>query len=89
MCLFRLIGERGKGPKVNPVCNGVLASQLRSASWRKSRYSNPSGNCVEMAQLSAGTIAVRDSWCPGGPALVFTRAAWEEFLHRLRDDRLG
>lgn len=89
MCLFRLIGERGRGSKVNPAYDGVRASQLRSASWRKSRYSNPSGNCVEMAQLSAGTIAVRDSWCADGPALVFTRAAWEAFLHRLRDDRLG
>jgi hypothetical protein len=60
--------------------NGVEASQLHGAAWRKSRYSNPSGNCVEAAQLPAGAVAVRNSRFPDGPALVFTGAEWEAFL---------
>jgi hypothetical protein len=30
---------------------------LRCAAWRKSRYSNPSGDCVEFARLPARTVA--------------------------------
>lgn len=41
--------------------------------WQKSRRSNPSGNCVEMAALPGGEeIAVRNSRDPQGPVLVYT-----------------
>jgi hypothetical protein len=62
-----------------------LPAQLRAAKWRKSRHSNPSGNCVEMARLPGEQVAVRDSHLPDGPALLFTRVAWERFLHGLRE----
>ena len=62
----------------------LLSAQLRAAKWRKSRHSNPSGNCVEMARLPGERVAVRDSHRPDGPALLFTQAAWERFLHGLR-----
>jgi hypothetical protein len=65
--------------------NGVQASQLPNVVWRKSRHSNPSGNCVETAQLPAGAVAVRNSRDPNGPALVFTRAEWDAFLLGARD----
>jgi hypothetical protein len=65
---------------MNVAYNGVQASLLQSAAWRKSQYSNPSGNCVEAAQLPAGAVAVRNSRYPDGPALIFTRAEWEAFL---------
>jgi hypothetical protein len=70
---------------VDVAFNGVQASRLRTVAWRKSRYSNPSGNCVEAAQLPAGGVAVRNSRYPDGPALVFTRAEWEAFLLGARD----
>ncbi len=38
-----------------------------------------------MASLPGERVAVRDSHRPDGPALLFTRAAWERFLHGLRE----
>jgi hypothetical protein len=59
--------------------NGVPANQLQ-ADWRKSSRSNPSGNCVEVAALPDGGIAVRNSRHSSGPALVYTRAEISAFL---------
>jgi hypothetical protein len=49
---------------------------LTSVSWRKSSYSGGNGgNCIQVADLP-GTVAVRDSKDPDGPALLFTPAEW-------------
>jgi hypothetical protein len=61
------------------VENGVSADQLGLA-WRKSKASNPSGSCVEIAALADGDIAVRNSRHPSGPALIYTRAEIAAFL---------
>ena len=65
--------------------SAALPSLLRAAKWRKSSHSNPSGNCVEIARLPGQRVAVRDSRRPDGPALLFSQAAWEPFLRRLRE----
>jgi len=49
------------------------AADLTQVAWRKSRYSNSQGNCVELAKLPDGGIAVRNSRFPDGPALIYTR----------------
>ncbi len=57
-----------------------------SATWIKSSYSGPTGgNCVEVAFLSDGNVAMRNSRHPEGPALVFTRPEWDAFLDGARD----
>ncbi len=63
------------------INNGVGPSPLTGVVWRKSRYSNPSGNCVELAELADGRIAVRNSRYPGGLALIYPRAEMAAFIH--------
>ena len=63
------------------IMNGVPAGQLPMARWRKSQASNPSGCCVEVAELPDGAIAVRKLPVTiAGQALVYTRAEVAAFL---------
>jgi hypothetical protein len=67
--------------------HGVPAGELQPVTWIKSSYSGPTGgNCVEAAALPDGGVAVRDSKAPGGPALVFTAAAWGAFVGGVQGD---
>lgn len=66
--------------------NDVPTSQLPSLSWLKSRRSNPSGNCVELAELPGGAgIALRNSRHPEGPALIYTVDEIAAFVLGARD----
>jgi hypothetical protein len=56
------------------------AALLGLLAWRKSAVSNPNGDCVELAPLPAGGVAVRNSRAPQGTALIYTRAEIEAFL---------
>jgi hypothetical protein len=74
---------------VNLAHNGMLATQLERAIWRKSQRSNPSGNCVEIAFLNGDQIAMRNSRHPDGPALIFTRDDWDAFIGGAQDGDFG
>ncbi|NGN67203.1 DUF397 domain-containing protein [Streptomyces sp. A7024] len=65
--------------------NGIPAPLLGSVSWRKARASNPSGDCVEVAGLPGGDVAVRNSRHPSGPALVYTRSELAAFIQGAKD----
>jgi Domain of unknown function (DUF397) len=67
------------------IDNGVPAGTLTGVRWQKSRRSNSQGNCVEMAELPTGQIAVRNSRDPQGPALVYTRSEIAALLLGVKD----
>jgi hypothetical protein len=59
-------------------------ADLSGANWRTSSWSGAiGGNCIQVADLP-GTIAVRDSKDPDGPALLFTPAEWAAFTARVK-----
>jgi hypothetical protein len=66
--------------------NGMPASELQSARWRKSSFSgNGNNNCVEMARLATGEVAVRNSRDPDGPTLIYTRPEVEALIRGVRN----
>ena len=61
-----------------------------TAPWIKSSHSGPTGgNCVEVAFLAGGDVAVRSSRHPEGPALIFSRSEWDAFLGGALDGEFG
>jgi hypothetical protein len=56
--------------------------------WRKSSYSTPDGQCIEIADTSEG-IDLRDSKDPTGPVLRFDRSCWMDFLGTIKLGGLG
>jgi hypothetical protein len=59
---------------MSEIYNGMPADELSGVIWQKSRRSNSQGNCVELAGLPDGAVAVRNTRHPHGPALVYTHA---------------
>ncbi len=65
--------------------NGMAATALGPLAWFKSQHSNPSGNCVEVACLPTGDIAIRNSRHPAGPVLLYTQAEMAAFLRGAKE----
>jgi hypothetical protein len=61
------------------------AGELAGARWRKSGRSSAQGNCVELAALPGGGVAMRNSRDPEGSALLFTDAELDAFVGGVRD----
>lgn len=67
------------------IHNGMPAPELGELNWRKSKRSSSQGNCVELAELAGGAIAVRNSRHPEGPALVYTRSELQALIMGAKD----
>lgn len=73
-------------PRSQPTADSRMsADTLGPVAWRKSQASNPNGDCVELAGLVSGEVAVRNSRDPHGPALIFTRAEIAAFVRGAKD----
>ena len=57
---------------------------LSRAVWRKSRRSQQSGACIEVARNLPGVVAVRDSKNPNSPVLIFAPHEWQSFIGELK-----
>jgi uncharacterized protein DUF397 len=65
---------------VAEIHNGMSARLLGGVRWRKSSSSGAIGNCVELAWIVGGRVAVRNSRDPDGPALVCGRSDIEALV---------
>ncbi|MFD6800327.1 DUF397 domain-containing protein [Streptomyces cyaneofuscatus] len=63
----------------------VECTVTAGAAWQKSSYSGSTGgDCVEMAAAPCGSVPVRDSKNPTGPAITIGAPAWQAFVDGLR-----
>lgn len=66
------------------IYNGISATQLEGAVWRKSERSNSQGACVELARLDSTTVAMRNSRDPEGTALIYPADSVRAMVSALR-----
>jgi hypothetical protein len=67
------------------IYNGIPASSLTEVAWEASRHGDLQAACAELAVLPSGSIAMRNSRDPEGPALIYTHAEIEAFIAGVRD----
>lgn len=68
----------------SPVGGDAGAAEFRGLAWRKSSVSTANGDCVEVARLPLGAVAVRDSKDKGGAILRIGHDSWQQFLDEVR-----
>ncbi|GAA4532440.1 MULTISPECIES: DUF397 domain-containing protein [Nonomuraea] len=55
--------------------------ELSAAAWRKATKSGSNGgDCIEVAPLSGGRVAIRDTESPGQAPFVVTASVWDAFV---------
>jgi len=67
------------------IYNGMPASSLTGAAWEAGRHGDLQASCAQLAELPGGSIAMRGSRDPEGPALIYTYAELEAFIAGAKD----
>ena len=62
----------------------MATPNLSVTNWRVSSFSGNNGTCVQLAVLSDGRIAVRNSTHPDDGTVLFTRAEMSAWLHGVK-----
>jgi hypothetical protein len=62
-----------------------LNDELKTAAWRKSSFSSGNGECIEIAPLSGGRVAIRDTEAPHKEPYVVRGAVWAAFTAGVRN----
>ena len=57
---------------------------LTHATWRKSSFSTEQGDCVELAPLDDGTIAIRNSNHPAAGVVYLTRTEMNAWIQGIK-----
>lgn len=57
--------------------------------WLTSSYSQPEGNCVQVASRGGRVRLVRDSKDPSGPRLQVDGPAWVAFTQAVQSGQFG
>ena len=70
----------GRPAALEPAAPGADRPYLAGAAWRKSSHSNGAANCVEVAMLADGSVAVRHSRRPDAEVIVYSRGEWAAFV---------
>lgn len=74
-------GGNSQDPRTGVRGERGVSADLPTAEWFKSSHSGTGQDCVEIAYLAKGTVGVRDSEDPTGPALLPLRPGRMGRLH--------
>ncbi|WAL95959.1 DUF397 domain-containing protein [Streptomyces sp. Je 1-369] len=66
----------------------LYALDISHVTWEKSSFSLANGDCVEVAYLPGGAVALRDSKNPHVAPLRFASAEWTAFRSGIKADEL-
>jgi Domain of unknown function (DUF397) len=77
------------GVEMQRINDDMPTSIVLGAVWRKSRYSNPCGSCVEVAELPGGRVGVRHSRHLDGPVLIYSSAGIAVFVQAVKAGEFG
>ncbi|WP_433498912.1 DUF397 domain-containing protein [Sphaerimonospora sp. CA-214678] len=70
---------------MNKIENWPSSATLAGSAWRKSRHSNPNGNCVELTVLPNERVAMRNSRHPAGPVLIYGISDIAGFIRSVKE----
>jgi len=83
---LRPIAISAKTPGSAEITRGdTVVADLSSARWQKSSQSMGSGDCVEVAFLPSGDVALRDAKDGDGAVLVFSASQGGAFVTGMKD----